>query len=123
MTDRIRWMGGVSGKSVKKGVVSNELVKEGGVNRRMGGLSIPGQTESRTSRQEPGAMSRDGKPPADGERSNGPATRPFIDPVVRDRTTTQSDVSSPESGALVGPRPAHGPAVMAGSGSTLHPAR
>ena len=43
--------------------------------------------------------------------------------MVQAGVTTRSDVSSPESGALVGPRPAHGPAVMAGSGSTLLPAR
>jgi len=82
VADRIRWVGGASNEAVKKGRVSSELVKEGGVSRRMGGLSIPGQTE-RTSRQEPGAMSRNGRPPADAECTNGPVTRPFIDPVVR----------------------------------------
>ena len=55
--------------------------------------------------------------------TDSPATCPFIDPVVQTWVNTRSDVSSPESGALVGPRPAHGLAMMAGSGSTLLPAR
>ena len=68
------WMGRVSGESVKKG----------GASKRMGRLSIPGQTEQ----DEPtGAMSRNGKPPADRECTNCPATRPCIDPVVRGGAT------------------------------------
>uniref|UniRef100_A0A8C4QJ87 Noelin domain-containing protein n=1 Tax=Eptatretus burgeri TaxID=7764 RepID=A0A8C4QJ87_EPTBU len=52
-----------------------------------------------------------------------PTTRPFIDPVVWAGMTTRNDVSSSESDALVGPRPAHQPAAMTRSSSTLLPAR
>ena len=46
----------------------------------------------------------------------------FIDPAVQGRAPPQSDVSSPEWGALIGPRPPHDPAAMTGSGLTVHPA-
>ena len=46
----------------------------------------------------------------------------FIDPAVQDRAAAQNDVSSPESDALIGPRPLHGPATMTRSGLTVHPA-
>jgi len=49
----------------------------------------------------------------------------FINPAPQGGAPPRSDASSPESGAPIGPRPnpAHGPAVMAGSGLTFHPAR
>ena len=54
---------------------------------------------------------------------NCSATHPFIDPMVWAGVTTQSDVSSSKSGTLIGPRPAHGPAAMTRSSSTLLPAK
>ena len=79
VADRIRWVGGASNEAVKKGGASSELMKEGKVSMQVGGM------EGTIRSEQTGMMSRNGKPPADGERTNGPATRPFIDPVVRSR--------------------------------------
>jgi len=40
----------------------------------------------------------------------------FIGPAVQGGAPPQSDASSPESGAPIGPHPPHSPATMAGNG-------
>jgi len=56
------------------------------------------------------------------ERREGSA-RTFIGPAARGRGPPRNSVSSPESGALIGPDPLRSPAVMAGNRSILLPAR
>ena len=77
----------------------------------MGGLSIPGQDEQ----DELTGMRQQRCAGSTLESLDCPVTPPFIDPVVRAGVTTRIERSDCA--------PAHGPATMTGSGSTLLPAR
>ena len=50
-----------------------------------------------------------------GRERGGRSARTFIGPVARGGGPPQNSVSSPESGALIGPDPLRGPAAMAGN--------
>ena len=66
----------------------------------------------------------DPRPDREEEQAHGRLHDPsFIGTAVQGGEPPQSDVSSPESDALIVPRPSHGPVVMARSGLIVHPAR
>ena len=58
-----------------------------------------------------------------GRERGGGSARTFIGPAAWGGGPPRNSVSSPESGALIGPDPLRSPAVMAGNRSILLPAR
>ena len=76
VADRIKWVGGVSDEAVKKAESAGEWVKiDSRPDRGKAGTSSSKQT---------GMMSRNDEQEGRQERTDGPATCPFIDPVVWD---------------------------------------
>ena len=109
--------------------------REAGRKRRVGGSSGERQTEKAWIESEwaewPTGLSEqqvhakiDPRPDKEEYDDYGWLRDPsFIGPVVQGAVPPQSNASSPESGAPIGPWPPQGPAVMAGSGLIGHPPR
>ena len=58
------------------------------------------------------------------EKERGGGTAPtFIGPAARGEGSPRIEMSSPESGAPIGPDPSHGPPTLAGNRLTSFPAR